>query len=266
MDIKKINSPWVLFEIDGVVYAISSESVLSINQISKITPLPTAPPEIRGVINFRGQMIELVDTRGLLKRKTINQEIADFTAMIDQRFQDHVNWIETLEKSIRDNMTFTLTTDHHKCAFGKWYDSYKLKNENIMFASTFRKFDRPHQAIHQIGITAVKLVSEGKKEEAVGLIDKVRDTDLKQMLHLFEALKEAFKESLRETILVLSNETNCLGISVDQIIGIENLSEIDENFIKESVTETEYIAGVAKNKNGHVVLLLNDDFILDKYH
>jgi chemotaxis signal transduction protein len=262
----KINSPWVLAEINKVVYAISCESVLSLNQVPPITSLPTAPKEVRGVINFRTKLIQLVDTRILLGIKSIVEEINDFSNMMDQRYKDHTNWIETLEQSILLDTEFTLTTDPHKCAFGKWYDNYKPENSNIMFLSTFAKFDAPHKAIHKIGITAKDLIDAEKKEEATNLIKSVRDTELKQMLHLFEDIKDAYSESRIETIVVLGDENNCIGLSVDKITAIEHLFEIDENFIKESITSTEYLSGVAKRKDGMVVLILNDEYILSKYH
>ncbi|MDD3437671.1 MAG: chemotaxis protein CheW, partial [Candidatus Gastranaerophilales bacterium] len=115
-------------------------------------------------------------------------------------------------------------------------------------------------------ITARELLNNGKQEEAIQLIEKTKDTELKQMLQLFDDIKIAYKESLRETILVLGNDNEYMGIAVDKIISIENLFEFDENFIKESLTNTEYLSGVAKNKNDNVILLLNDEYILSKYH
>lgn len=263
----KINSPWVLIELNKVVYAISCEAVLSLNQVPTITPMPKAPKEVRGVIDFRTKIIELLDTRILLGIKSITEEIKDFAAMMDQRFKDHTNWIETLEKSVLSDTEFSLTTDPHQCAFGKWYDTYKIDNANTKLLSTYKKFDKPHQAIHKIGISAKELIAKGKKEEAIELIKSTRNTELKQMLHLFDDIKDAYAESKRETIVVFGvNENKCVGLSVDQITAIEHLFEIDENFIHDSVTNTDYLSGIAKRKDGSVVLILNDDYILKKYH
>lgn len=267
MDNLKINSPWVLLDVNDVVYAISCSSVLSLNQLPNVTPLPKVPPEVRGVINFRGKLIQLVDTRKVLNLKTITDEINDFHNMIDQRYNDHLNWINTLQDTVKNNTDFTLTTDPHKCAFGKWYDSYNSKNTNIMFLSTFSKFDKPHKAIHQIGITARQLIDRGDKQAAVNLIESTKNTELKQMLGLFEEIKEAYKESRKEIVMVVGeNEENCVGLSVDQIVAIEHLSEIDEDLIKESITTTEYIEGLGKRKDGSVAFLINDEYIFSKFH
>lgn len=260
------DSPWVLIELDHVIYGISCDIVLSLNQVPEITHLPAAPKEIRGVIKFRTKLIQLIDTRLLLNRKSIAEEIVDFNTMMDQRYQDHLNWLDTLERDVKGNVEFKLTTDPHKCAFGKWYDSYNMDNASIMFSSAFAKFDEPHKAIHQIGITAKTLIESGRKDDAVALINSVKETELKQMIHLFSEIKIAYKESRRETVVVLGDENKSIGISVDQITSIENLSDFDENFIKDSLTNTEYLSGVAKRKDGSVVLLLNDEYVLSKYH
>lgn len=262
----KINSPWVLLEVNNIVYGISCESVLSLSQLPEINSLPVAPKEIRGVIHFRSQLIQLVDTRKILNLKTIKDGINEFNKMMDERYNDHLNWINTLEKTVNDDVEFTLTTDPHKCAFGKWYDNYNSKNSNIMFLTAFAKFDKPHKAIHQIAIKAKELIERGNKKAAIGLIDSTKNTELKQMLQLFDDIKEAYKESLKEIVIVIGNENRCVGLSVDRITAIESLYEIDENLIKESITDTEYLSGIGKRKDGSVAFLLNDEYILNKFH
>lgn len=262
----KINSPWVLLDVSNIVYAISCESVLSLSQLQTINPIPTLPVQVRGVIEFRDRLIQLVDTRTLLGFKKMEDEINDFNELMEQRYKDHENWVKTLEDSVLRDTEFTLTTDPHKCAFGKWYDAYKPKSANIMFLSTFAKFDEPHKAIHKIGITVKQLMEKGKKQEAIDLVNSVKDNELKQMIHLFEELKKAYSYSRKEIVMVIgTDEKNCIGLSVDQIVAIEHLFEIDEKLIKDQITETEYLEGLGKRKDGSVVFLLNDDYILKKF-
>lgn len=262
----KLESPWVLLELNDVIYATSCESVLSLNQLPEITPLPKAPNEVRGVINFRGRLIELLDTRRILGTKSITDEIEDFIAMMDQRYQDHMNWLNTLETTVKNDAEFTLTTDPHKCAFGKWYDSYSTKNTNIMFLSIFAKFDKPHKEIHEIAIKAKELIFSGNKQAAIDLIESTRNTKLKEMLCLFDDLKDAYKNSRKEIVVVIGeDESKCIGLSVDQITAIEHLSEFDENLVKDSMTGTEYLSGIAKRKDGSVVIILNEEYLMSKY-
>jgi len=261
-----MDSPWVLLEINNTAYAISCNSVLSLSQLLDITPIPASPKEARGVVIFRGRSIQLLDARLLLNFKSIQKEIAEFEEMLDLRSSEHLNWVNTLIDCVMAGKEFTLTVDPHKCDFGKWYDSYKPKNTNTMFLSVFAKFDEPHKSIHKIAETAQNLVKGGHQQDAIDLIQSVKDTELKQMLHLFEDLKRAYSESKKEIMVVIGDEKNCIALSVDQVIAIEHLFEFDENLIKDSITNTKYLSGVAKRKNGSVVFILDCEYLFSEYH
>lgn len=261
MNDAKENSPWVLLDLSGIIYAVSCNSVLSLSQLPQVTPIPKAPKGVRGVIDFRGKLIELLDMRMMLNIKSVSSEIQEFCEMMDARRQDHLNWIDTLEKCVKEDVEFTLTTDPHKCAFGKWYDSYNNNIKSIMFSTAFSRFDVPHKAIHKIGITAKELVDVGKKQDAIDLIDKVKDTELKQMLDLFEDIKASYIESKREIVVVLGDENHSISIAVDDIVAIEHLSEFDEDLIKNTMTNSEYLAGIGKRRSGSSVILLNDEYL-----
>ncbi len=264
-EIKNQNSPWVLLEVNNIEYAVSCNSVFSLSKLPKITPYPNAPKEVRGVTIFRGKSIQFIDLRLLLGFESIFKEIEDFGAMMDQRYQDHINWVNNLEKSVMEGKEFTLSTDPHKCAFGKWYDTYELQSKNIMFMSTFARFDAPHKEIHSIAQKAQEFLKNGQKEKAVELINNTREVELKQMLQLFSDLKVAYAESKKEIMVVIGNDNNLLAFSVDQVVSIEKLYDFDEYLIEDSVTDTKYLSGLAKRKNGTVVFILNDDYLLSQY-
>lgn len=266
MKASKKNSPWVLLDINKIVYAVSCEIVLSLSQLPEITPLPKTPKEIRGVVDFRGRSIQLIDSRTMLGLKSVSDDVEEFNNLMDQRLQDHKNWIATLESSVKNGEVFTLTTDPHKCAFGKWYDSFPTENENLMFTSAFARFDEPHKEIHQIGVKTQEFISMGKHDEAVNLINSVKSTTLIQMFHLFDELKLAYKDSRKEIMVVIGDEKKKVGLSVDRIVAIEALSEIDEDLLKHSITNTNYLSGLGKRKDGSVSLILDDEFILSKFH
>lgn len=261
----KKNLPWVLIEIAGVVYAIPCELVLSLHPLNHITRLPRAPESLRGVIDFRGQIIELINIQKLLGLASVEDEVKAFFDLMDARRQDHINWINTLETCVRNGTPFTLTTDPHKCAFGKWYDSYDISNANIIFSTAFSRFDKPHKAIHEIGIKADALIKSGKKEEALALIETTKNTQMQQMMNLFDDVKEAFKESNREITIVIGDGKKNISIAVKKIVAIEYLNETSEELLEETMTKTKYLLGIGKRKNNTFALLLNDDLLLNEF-
>jgi purine-binding chemotaxis protein CheW len=54
---------YILFEIAGTTYGISSQSVQQMEMIEHITPLPNAPGFVEGVVFSRGQVIPAVNLR-----------------------------------------------------------------------------------------------------------------------------------------------------------------------------------------------------------
>lgn len=54
-------SRYLSFSLTGGEYAIRVEQVKEILQFREITPIPSAPPSIRGVINLRGSVVPVVD-------------------------------------------------------------------------------------------------------------------------------------------------------------------------------------------------------------
>lgn len=259
----KENLPWVLLDVAGIVYAISCEHVLSLHQVGKITPVPNSPDEISGVIDFRGQIIQLLNIRYILSIKAAEDEILEFERLMDQRKQDHMTWLETLKDSIVNNKPFSLTTDHHACAFGKWYDNFHTDDTNLMFI--LAKFDEPHKAIHRVGIDACNLAARGNREGAMKLIERTNDTILHRMIDLFEQVKEAYRESKKEILVVFGDNARSIGIAVDEIVAIEYLRDFDEELIKNTITNTDYLIGTGKRKDGKVVFLLNDECLLQTF-
>ena len=61
---KVVNNERILtFVSDGLLLGISTEYVVEIITNHSITTLPIVPPFIKGIINLRGQVIPIIDTR-----------------------------------------------------------------------------------------------------------------------------------------------------------------------------------------------------------
>ena len=54
---------YILFEIAGTTFGVSSRSVQQMEMIEHITPLPNAPPFVDGVVFTRGEVIPAVNLR-----------------------------------------------------------------------------------------------------------------------------------------------------------------------------------------------------------
>ena len=56
-------SQWVTFKVDDETYGINVMQVQEVLPMSEIAPVPGAPPYVMGIINLRGNVVTVVDTR-----------------------------------------------------------------------------------------------------------------------------------------------------------------------------------------------------------
>lgn len=56
-------SQWVTFTLDDETYGINVMQVQEVLSMPEITPVPGAPSHIMGIINLRGHVVTVIDTR-----------------------------------------------------------------------------------------------------------------------------------------------------------------------------------------------------------
>lgn len=211
--------PYVIANVHDVTLAISSAYVQQIVKVPRWHAVPRLPPYARGLITFRGMVIPLIDLRVRLNMHSALQERDEMLAMLTAREQDHVRWLEELERAVREARPFTLARDPSKCAFGKWYDAFT--SDDIGFASIMSQFDVPHRRIHGIADTALEHLARGQAERALALIESTRTGELAEVRRLFSQARDAFVESHNELAVVLAVGNAHLSVTVDHVESVE---------------------------------------------
>ncbi|MFT5594034.1 MAG: purine-binding chemotaxis protein CheW [Oceanicoccus sp.] len=67
---------WVTFRLDNETYGINVMQVQEVLRYTEIAPVPGAPPYVLGIINLRGNVVTVIDTRlrfGLIETETNDQ-------------------------------------------------------------------------------------------------------------------------------------------------------------------------------------------------
>lgn len=54
---------WVTFQLDGETFGVDVMQAQEVLRISEITPVPGAPDFVLGIINLRGDVVTVIDTR-----------------------------------------------------------------------------------------------------------------------------------------------------------------------------------------------------------
>jgi purine-binding chemotaxis protein CheW len=258
------NDSWVVVQAGTAVCAVPTLSVQTMVMLPKVVGVPKVPSHVRGVIHLRGQVLSLVDLRILCGVETLAKHIDDLCRLLEQREQDHRNWLAELEKSVAEHRKFTLATDPHKCAFGKWYDHFHT--DDLILGGLLRKFDQPHKAIHAIGLRVEQHKETGDFDAATAAINTTRDTDLARLLELFAATRQHMRSSTREIAVVIESEGKRAALCVDKVESAEHLDAVSVRDIPDirTVQRRQLVSGIATRKKGEkMVVLLNVEALLD---
>lgn len=265
-DLASFGYPWVVFMLHTTQMAISAEHVQSMVVVSEPSKIPNSPDYIRGVSNLRGTIVPLIDLRVRLGMPSFLTEVEAFCSLMDQREQDHRRWLQELEASVREQREFTLATDPHQCAFGKWYDSYQPVSYTL--ASLLKQFEMPHRVIHGIAEQVFTLEKKGDMAGAYKLIEECHEKELAQMITLFAQTKEYYRTQNREVSVVLEHQGKLVAMAVDSIESVEyfeegSMAEAPSTFSASAAEEIRFVTLTGRRKhNGSTVLILDTEQIV----
>lgn len=79
---------WVTFKLDGETYGINVMQVQEVLRYSEIAPVPGAPSYVLGIINLRGNVVTVIDTRHRFGLPP--SEVTDNTRIVIIETDDHV--------------------------------------------------------------------------------------------------------------------------------------------------------------------------------
>ena len=79
---------WVTFKLAGETYGVNVMQVQEVLRYSEIAPVPGAPPYVLGIINLRGNVVTVIDTRHRFGLQP--GDITDHTRIVIIEAEQHV--------------------------------------------------------------------------------------------------------------------------------------------------------------------------------
>lgn len=205
--------------------------------------------EIRGVIDFRGKAIPLYDMRRKMGRPLLAEEVEGLIGLLGQRKQDHLNWIENLKRSVDENRKVTVETDPHRCAFGQWYDGFRAESTNL--AHYLAKFDEPHRRIHRLAIEVAEALARGSRDEAVSIIARGEQMELKTLIALFDGAAGALRRFTYEYAMIIEYGEQIFAVAADNVNSFGKFDEIVHPLPRAvAACSYNFIEAIGRLKNG----------------
>lgn len=268
-DFEDIDLPWIIFKVSQNTYAVNSTNVLSITSLEdEITAVPNIQSYIRGLINFRGNMIPLLDLKKIFKEDSLEKIISEYSEMITARKHDHINWSNELDRCIKNGEQFGLAVDPHDCAFGKWYYSYKP--ENNVIAHHIRKIEEPHRLLHLAAAeynNCNKDHANCNREECLkDVLERVKQEYMPEIIQILDSSITVLKNNLKELLIVVEYNGFKAGLIVDSVLSIEAIpSMYGQSNMNNEYYNTKLISSIGKTeKTQTTVLMLDIEGVLSK--
>lgn len=253
--------PWLMFKLQENIFAINSKSIASIVHIDeKIKIKPATEKHIRGSFKYLNKEIQLIDMRSLLSLDPIGVDYDKFSKMLDVRKNDHIGWVEELERCANNNLPFKLATNHHDCAFGKWFDAFETNSSAVNFH--MKMIESPHKELHKAALEVLSCSKECDKcerEECLkSSLHKAKNKYMPMVIDLLEEAKKVFIDEFKEMIIVIACGNKGFGIIVDEVSSVEKLDFLNKKSHEGITYETLFIQGVGKTRKTEQLVLLVD--------
>jgi chemotaxis signal transduction protein len=221
-----IAGSYLTFHLSQAKYALPVDAIQYITTRDAIDPhdIPRGKSEQSRIFTFQEEQISLYNFSGLIGSASQIEECQALIDMLDQRKQDHLDWMEALEASLESGTEFTKAKDPHQCAFGRWYDHYHTNDEELR--AIMVQFDEPHKRIHSLAENLLSMVKdENKVAEALRILNDERHSTLKQLLRLFGQAKSRLSDMLKPVVVILHANDRSYAVeldSIDQIMEFNN--------------------------------------------
>lgn len=242
------NNLFVVFKVNKGLFCIASKYISTIMPLPDYQTLADTKTCITGVFMHRNSVIEMYDLRCAFHLPTLNQEYEDFSRMLDKRKKDHIDWVRELERTLETGEKFTLATDPHQCAFGKWYDQYPFGDNEA--SRHLKKIEEPHRRLHQAadetGKCAKNCDSCVREECLKSILKRIEEEAMPQILQLLDETKEIFRSTVYHEMMLLLEGTG-LGIVVDEVLSVEELDDMGGQIALCAFHTPSLIVGVKKS-------------------
>ena len=206
----------ITFVTSEAAFAVPLEQVLYIEKdIKRNLQVNDLDEFNHEVITFQNNTVQLYDFNRLMGSENHQQAMSRLVSKLDEMEQQHKDWLDSLEISLKENIPFTKALDPTKCAFGLWYSQFETENEEL--AEVLSRFDEPHKKLHSLAKQLLEL-SKSDPEKALAILNQERLNTLAELIHLFHLAKERALSSVRPIILFVEhNEGKVTALRLDNI-------------------------------------------------
>lgn len=216
------------FWIGDELFAIDIANILSITQdLDNLLKTPVKSKGLTGIINYLGNPVAVYNFAEMLHIQSTREIKSELVDLLNTNEKAHVDWIDALEKSLKENVPFEKARDPHMCAFGKWYDKFKTRDEAL--TDIMLHFDKPHKQIHALADELLDLKERDQLDMALEKLHTARITTLNYLKKHFSHARDQIQDSLHTVVINITNDgvKPVIALQIDEIHEVMNFNQTD---------------------------------------
>lgn len=216
------------FWVGDELFAINISNILSITQdLDSLLRTPVKSKGLTGIINYLGSPVAVYNFAEMLGIPSTREIKSETVELLNAREQDHVDWVDALEKSLKEGVPFEKSRDPNMCEFGKWYNKFETRDEALTDIMT--RFDQPHKAIHALADELLGMKENDKLDEALEKLSLARITTLNNLKKIFSHARDQIQDSLHTVVINITNDGSkaVVALQIDEIHEVMNFTQTD---------------------------------------
>lgn len=210
------------FWVGETLFAVPMNIVLAVRiDEGDFRPFPGDADGLLGLVTYQDHPVPVFDFADHVGVRSAEEIVSSLSKVLDEREQDHVDWLDALEVALKTGGQFNKALDPTQCAFGRWLAGFKTRDD--VFLEILEAFVEPHKALHATAESLLVLRDRGEKDEALKRLELARHGTLKNLRRLFKRAREQLHDSMRPVLLMItsdSGETPALALRIDEIADV----------------------------------------------
>lgn len=258
--------PFLIFTIDNILLAMDCKYVAAIEKSGVITEVASSSrnADVKGISHYKNEAVNIINLRAVFGYASQLEQIEN-QIDLPARIQDHLNYVDELERCAAEGKPFKLTNDPHACRFGKWYYEYRKTARSAALNSLLAKIEEPHEKVHEYSNYVNEYISNGNLENAKKYAEEIREKYCKDVISYIESINNMLHERVQDLVIIANVNNKKIGFLVDTVESVDSLAEIqplpDTTAVSSHIKRLGLLRNEAKSTSDIVLITELESFV-----
>lgn len=219
---------YMTFTVGEKYYSLPADTVRQVIPLDKTLSGATIPTSNRPhrVVDFDGTLVVVYRFSHLVGGSSRLDENLFQINMLQQHYQEHVDWLSALETSLNTGESFTETPDPHRCSLGAWIAQHCV--EDVMLRGILELLDAPHRRLHSLAQRLLSLAhDQHRQQDALEILKEERTTTLRTLgAHISQA-QSRLRDMVSPVAVVIDASDRLFALEMDEAGDAQEFSNED---------------------------------------